>query len=300
MNNFKRFIYFLILLFPHITLPFLLFKRINEQLKYIDKLSKKKLPIFDLKEINSKYQNDYNNKKIIIICSGKTFSELDENDFKYLNNSLNIVHGLWDNYPFKVDILFAEFSPRKIHLLDRFIEIMDKNFETFKDTILLIDISNDENLIIHKSLMQRLNNNLRKQVRFLTSITSLNSSYFPNSILKTKYLLKFLFHRNILLHCRSSSFIGASIALFLKVESIYLVGIDGYSGYINNEKLINAKTKKNLVNKNLNRKFHSTADKNYGEPTLTEAFLALSRYIQVYPVSNNQLLSKYLKFKKIT
>ena len=61
--------------------------------------------------------------------------------------------------------------------------------------------------------MKILNKNLRKQVRFLPRINSLNSSYFPNSILKKQIFIK-IFVSEVFYCIVDPPVYGASIALF--------------------------------------------------------------------------------------
>tara|TARA_B100000886_G_C20426344_1_gene494237 strand:+ start:2829 stop:3740 length:912 start_codon:yes stop_codon:yes gene_type:complete len=297
----KKSINYIIYLYPHILLPFFLFNKIKRELKYIKTIRKLNYKLCELKEIQQLFKNKKSNN-FAIVAPGSSFAELTMDDIKILNNTYNIVHGLWDDLPFRADILFAEFTPDKIDLLYRFVKSLNKNIKSFKNTIFLVDISNDKNFKIHKLLLETLDPILKKQVRFISSIKSMHSSFFPSAILRTKYLLNFLFERNIFWHCRSSSFYGATISLFLRPKSIFLIGIDGYSGYYVNEKYIgkDACNLNNLDSKNVKYELHSTANKEYGEPTITDAFIALSKYLTLFTVSKNQLLSKYLKCRRLS
>lgn len=294
-KNLKKLIHYIIYIFPNILLPFFLFKRIKNQIKYIQSIEKLNYKLCELSELNKLFKK-YKSKNLSIVASGSSFGELTNKDIQTLNNTFNVVFGLWDDFPFKADILFAEFSPQKIDLLHRFVNSVNKKVNTFKNTLLLVDISYDEDFKIHKLLLKKLHPSLKGKVRFIAKITSMSSSFFPRSMLRTKYLLNFLIKRNIFWHCRSSSFYGATISLFVKPKAVYLIGIDGYSGYYFNKEYIEEEAIKlnNQDSKNIIYELHSTANKKFGEPTITEAFIALSKYMPVFTISKNQLLSKYL------
>ena len=101
---------------------------------------------------------------------------------------------------------------------------------------------------------------------------------------------------DIFWHCRSSIFYGGLLALFLKSKDLHLIGIDGYSGYFSHNKNL---IPEDIPSKHTKLGLHSSSNPMYGEPTITDAFLALSSKINTYVVSKNVLLKRFLKYKKI-
>ena len=162
----KKNIHYIIYLYPHILLPIFLFNKIKRELKYIRTIRKLSYKLCELKEIKQLF-NIKKSNNFAIVEPGSSFAELTIDDIKILDNTFNIVHGLWDDLAFRADILFAEFSPDKIDLLYRFATSLNKNIKSFKNTIFLVDVSNDENFKIHKLLLDSLDPILKKQVRFI-------------------------------------------------------------------------------------------------------------------------------------
>ncbi len=252
-----------------------------------------KIPLFTFSYIN-KFCNLAEINSIAALGIGYTINELTYSDYESFKNMLSIGFGRWYYNDFVPNIIYTEFPKGSETWRKEFIKSMNEREESYKNTMILLHV-NDENFKLHKSIIYKFSPKLRGNIRFAIFLTSMNDRRFPDYFLKQKFVLFLLKKLNILFHCRSSSFIGASLALNLKKNNLILAGIDGYSGYFIKDP--NHKFNKISVSKNMDLKLHSTANPDFGRPTITEAFIAASKHLKIFIKSENSLLSKYITNK---
>ena len=252
-----------------------------------------KLPLFTFNSIN-KFCNLTEINSIVVLGIGSTINELKKSDFESFKKMLSIGYGRWYYNKFVPNIIYTEFPLGSEYWQQEFIESMNEKEELYKNTMILLYVNN-KNFKFQKSIISKFNPKLRSNIRFLVLITSMSDKRFPDYLLRQKFTLFILKKLNIVFHCRSSTFIGASLALNLKKDNLILAGVDGYSGYFIKDP--NHKFNKISVAKNMDLKLHSTANPDYGRPTITEAFIAASKHLNIFVKSKNSLLSKYLPIK---
>tara|TARA_Y100001978_G_C23678175_1_gene427584 strand:- start:835 stop:1719 length:885 start_codon:yes stop_codon:yes gene_type:complete len=235
---------------------------------------------------------------IALLGSGYTIQELTSSDFSSFKKMLSIGLGRWYYKDFVPNVIFAEFSENSENWendwVNEFIDGLNKKADLYKNTMILLFVD-DKKFKLHKRIISKFNHKLRNNIRFTILLTSMSDIRFPRYLLNNKLVLFILKKLNIIFHCRSSSFIGASIAIALKKENLILTGVDGYSGYFIKDP--NHPFNKVTVSKNIEFELHSTANPNLGRPTITEAFIEASRHINIFTMSENSLLSKYLPIK---
>lgn len=242
-----------------------------------------------LNEFTYEELKKFSRKDVVILGSGETINELREIDYKLLKNKLTFAFGRWYFNTFVPNILFVEFSKKKLYWLEEFLDGINKRSKDYSETLIFIEIS-DHIIFITNYISKNLSNNLLKNVRLISSIKTMHDKRFVNFILSNKSILNYLIRNNILFHSRSSTFYGVSLAIFQK-SLLILCGVDGYQGYFNDSKDF----KKITPKKNSSYKLHSTSNPLFGIPTLDQAFLIASKYIPIVLVSKNTLLSKNLK-----
>ena len=122
-------------------------------------------------------------------------------------------------------------------------------------------------------------------------MTSIGDSRILNFLIRRECLLRFLISRDILWHCRASSFYSALIAYALRIRNMHLVGLDGCSGYLSFSEYMLAE----LDARNLRSQLHSTYDSSLGSPTTLEAFRAMSKFIDFSVQSKKSIFSDYFE-----
>ena len=274
--------------------PFLLFKRLlrAEYKRY--KILYSGLPYFSYDEIKEISRLKSCNS-IAVIGSGTSVEDLNDQDVKSMKNYLSFGISRIIELDFATDILYAEFSLKLSDWKEEFLKRINKKAGQFENTIILLEV-NDASMNLHHEIYDKIDKKLKKNIRFISHVSSISDSRIIKYIINNKYLLRYMFQRDLLWHCRTSSFYGVSLALALDIDRIHLIGLDGYSGYFN------VKSPLNLPSdiQNLNNELHSTYDPLYGRPTILDAINSASNQIKFTVQSKKMIFSKYFPVKRLS
>ena len=277
-------------------LPLLVFPRLLKTKFYQYQIHKAGFKVFTYNNLKQLLKNK-KNENFYLIGPGPTLNELKKSQFQYINQYISFATDKVIYKGFTPDILIMEFSPEKNQeeSFRNFNNEIKKDVYKYKNTLFLFEVNQDRKFYFHKYIIKNFPLELKNNSYFLSSFISPSYKKFPQSFLKNKFLLFFIKKLNIFWHCRSSVFYGAIFALFLKSKNLYLVGIDGFSGYFQKKDTFGD----SIPSRCLELDLHSSSNPKYGRPTITDALLAISSYIKTYVVSNKVLLNKYLEFRKI-
>jgi hypothetical protein len=255
---------------------------------------------FTYKKIRSRI--NFTDKKFVILGSGESVNELNDNDLDYIRNNVSIGIGRWIYHDFTPNIYFLEVSesPQLMKWLGDFIELINRKKNEYRDVLVIFDGANKSNKI-KNFIFENIDESLTNNILFSkTIIPPTGCIKYLHTTLKLFRFLKFFDFFNLTLHCRSSVVLCAILGLNLGFKKIDLVGVDGYSGYFKSWDDKNFHTDYGGLEKNKNHSLHSTSNPEFGLPTVPECFYLLNEnFITVEILTKNTVLYPRLKISSI-
>ncbi len=236
-------------------------------------------------------------QEVVILGSGQTINELTESDYAAISERVSIALGRWIYKDFVPDIyiLEANESEKMIIWLKDFCNLLLKRMSDYKNTIIIIDGAKGSKKI-RNIVDEMLPVSIRKNIRFSITLKSPSGSTevfstFLRIILKSR-IYRFY---NVLLHCRSSTVMATLLGLYFRPNKIILAGVDGYAGYFASSDNARFHGDYGGLDKNYNYSLHSTANPEFGLPTVTDCIRVISEDVVPCEVtSEHTVLSKYL------
>ena len=286
MHKLKRFI--LKYCFTIIAPIFILKQLIIAEIKRYN-MGKNGMPVFCFRELSELYIDKALNN-MIIIGAGSSLNDLSKSDSQSLMKHLTFGIGRVMELDFHLDIVYVEFSHGRLDWMDEFIKRVNDKVYKHENTLFMVEI-NYWNMDLHQLFFDSIDVRLRKNIRFINHIKSISDKRILDYIFKRAFILKYIFKRNILWHCRTSSFYGVNLALALGIKDIHLMGLDGWTGYVS----LQEKLDLNADKKNLRNELHTTYDPEFGEPTILDAILESSKYLEYSVQSKKMIFSNYFK-----
>lgn len=251
-----------------------------------------------LDHLKNKIKNGF-----VVLGSGPTVNELTEAQFDNIANKVSIATGRWIWHDFVPDIYIIESGrsePMQRWLKDFSKKLTEKEVE-YRNTIIFIDgVKGDQALqsLIEVSIPDSLKNNL-----FFTQVLKppSGSSVLFAAFLKFLKVIPIHTLLGLTVHCRSSTVLCALIGYYIGAEKITLVGVDGYAGYFVDQSIQGFHGDYGGLDKNYTKPLHSTANPEYGVPTVTDCCIVISEVCTPCLISSkNALLSQYLEIDDLS
>tara|TARA_A100001015_G_C15029510_1_gene732386 strand:+ start:1657 stop:2529 length:873 start_codon:yes stop_codon:yes gene_type:complete len=241
-------------------------------------------------------------RNIFILGSGKSNEEIDRDEIKKdLKNSTSIGINFWIYNDYVPEIYFFEINGSDTYTWDLFCKILKIKKKEYQNTIFIIrDIEKLKynELLVLKNFPRELKKNLYFSLDFDLGKGTLNRFNLTLKIAKIFFSFK-----NILPKSRGSLSSAFSLALHSKSKNIIFVGCDltGFSYHLARDyisKKYNSLPKIKIIRQS-NKVNHSTNDKNYGLPIISDVILYLEKYDysnkNIFNINNEGFFSKYYK-----
>ena len=241
------------------------------------------------------------NKDFIILGSGQSINELNNDDIDYLAENISIGVGRWIYHSFIPNLYFLEVSeePKMLDWLDDFAKLLNARKKDYANVLIIFDGATKSPLIrnrIFKSIANELHCNILFSKTIIPPTGDINYFYYTIKLFR---LFKFVNFFNITLHCRSSVVLSAVMGLNLDFKKIILIGVDGYTGYFQPWDNPVFHSDYGGLEKNKNHSLHSTSNPKFGLPTVPECFYLLNeRFIKIEIFTRNTILYPKLQVSK--
>lgn len=232
-------------------------------------------------------------KDFIILGSGQSINELNDDDINYLNENISIGVGRWIYHSFIPNIYFLEVSeePKMLVWLDDFAKLLNLKKKEYADVLIIFDGATKSTLIRNR-IFKKVTKELHCNILFSkTIIPPTGDIKYLYHTIKLFRLFKFVNFLNLTLHCRSSVVLSAIMGLNLGFKKVILIGVDGYTGYFQSWDNQLFHSDYGGLEKNKNYSLHSTSNPKFGSPTVPECFYLLNeKFIKIEVFTKNTIL----------